>query len=600
VSFYFLDSSARSAWLAATTQQAQLEGLRDEWAGQMSVRCYSAADAHLVTVTHATPIVDPTTTPRSLRLGAWVAESHVQDGTAAYAILAVPAGADILRCDVALAGAISDPGGRVRLDIGTTLRVQATSTLPEASTPTWRTAMVDTDKVYEIGAAPTGLSATVSWPAAGSSSLLMNNGGDNNPWRLHASYGGSVFVPELGAYGTMIFGSTGEATISNQLTAFPFSESSPTWAWFQQPDYPISEAEAIAADADMYYSAADYAALASGKKIDSVGEATFSSTWDKTFPVGVSNWVIRRKLTDSLTGDSRPWFFRYEMPVYIPPAMTGEAAGAIVVTSLGTIYGPFSQGPAPTGTADADWFADVWGSGRRKHYLWAMNVSTKVWTRLAAVPDFAPNSSVVMLPLACVDEDAARVYYWLISDSNNSLLYADFSSGSASMTVSSPAAMTDTSGGAAPSLAGGCVLCHITTGALAGKKLWYMKDQSSASLLLIDIGANTMRKLTITGLPSTGLFWIFSWDAANQRLILTTKSSGAGVTSYRIPIPTDYTNAAAYTVTSQALTLDTGVTLESTADSFPWQSGDRGILLPSLGTIQLTQADGKMLAYIPS
>ena len=135
--FWHLDATARAAWAAATSQQAQLEGLRDEWSGQMSVRCYSAADAHLATVTHATPIVDTTTNPRSLILGAWVAESHVQDGAAAYAILAVPAGADILRADVSLAGAISDPGGRVRLDIGATLRVYATSTLQADVIPSW-------------------------------------------------------------------------------------------------------------------------------------------------------------------------------------------------------------------------------------------------------------------------------------------------------------------------------------------------------------------------------------------------------------------------------------------------------------------------------
>lgn len=133
MSFYFLDSSARSAWLAATTQQAQLEGLRDEWSGQMSVRYYSSADAHLATVTHETPIVDTSTTPYSLKLGAYAAQTDYSVGVAAYCVLAVPAGADIARADCSLAGpggAVTNPGGRVRLDIGTRLRIEATSTLP--------------------------------------------------------------------------------------------------------------------------------------------------------------------------------------------------------------------------------------------------------------------------------------------------------------------------------------------------------------------------------------------------------------------------------------------------------------------------------------
>ena len=102
----------------------------------MSVRYYSSADAHLATVTHATPIIDTTTTPYSLRLGAYVAQTDYSVGVAAYCVLAVPAGADILRADCSLAGPggeVTNPGGRVRLDIGTTLRVQATAGLPSGT-----------------------------------------------------------------------------------------------------------------------------------------------------------------------------------------------------------------------------------------------------------------------------------------------------------------------------------------------------------------------------------------------------------------------------------------------------------------------------------
>jgi len=140
VSFYFLDSAARSAWLAATTQQAQLEALAALWSGDVWAKFYSSAGTHLATVTYGTPTIDTGTTPRAMVLGAWSAEAHYNPGTATYCILQIPSGADIVRADSTWDAAdptISDPGGRVRLDIGTTLRVQATAGLPATDTPAW-------------------------------------------------------------------------------------------------------------------------------------------------------------------------------------------------------------------------------------------------------------------------------------------------------------------------------------------------------------------------------------------------------------------------------------------------------------------------------
>ena len=240
MSFWFINATARSAWAAATTQQAQLEGLRDEWSGQMSVRYYSSADAHLATVTHATPIIDTTTTPRSLRLGAWVAESHVQDGAAAYAILAVPAGADILRCDVALAGAISDPGGRVRVDIGTTLRIQATASLPATDTPAWRAAMSATDTLYyvssaadagSVGYAPALTGAPTHFGATGSGGGAGTAGED-----VMSGYSSGTLLADVGGgNGTMVFGTGGHTRLQNQMLGLDLNADAPVYSWWQEP-----------------------------------------------------------------------------------------------------------------------------------------------------------------------------------------------------------------------------------------------------------------------------------------------------------------------------------------------------------------------------
>jgi hypothetical protein len=495
-------------------------------------------------------------------------------------------------------GSLAVPGsttfeGRVSdTDISAALR-QLT---PGPSRPAWRAAMSVEDTVYEIGDAPSVAAARIDWPAAGAENTLYA-GTDSNYAYMHFGYGGSVFVPEIGQYGAMVFGYTGEATFAEQMTVFDLSSNTPTWDFFQQPNYAISSAEAASMDADWYYSAADYTALDSGHKI--TNQATFNSTWDRGFPVGMANWVMRRKIQTSFLGNSRPHFFRYEMPRYIPPAMTGTTNGSLIVCSEGMIYGPFAQGPAPNSVPDADWYADVWGSPfRRKHYLYAMDVVTKEWQRLSTpIPDYARNSSEAVLPLACVDEVNQRVYYLTINSTDRALFYADFSSGLAGMTMSGPTNIS--SGGSfAPSLLGNSVLCVPVSGPNAGKRLWLFKNSGTpAALLLIDLDANTQTKLEITGLPATGDFWGFGYDAANNTVHITTKNTSYGMKNFRFVIPTDYTDQADYTVTST--TLDTsGVTIEN-LDSSQFQYGERNMFHPELGVIMMTQRYEKMLAYRP-
>jgi hypothetical protein len=458
--------------------------------------------------------------------------------------------------------------------------------------------MADTNTLYEIGGLPSVADDALTWPSAGAENFLMNGGSDSNAAYLHYSFGAGVRVP-----GGVIFGSTGEANITNQLTKLTLSADAPAWGMFTQPEYPTSEAEAVTMDSDWYYSAADYAALPSGDKIDGVGEAAFSAAWDGTFPVGHLNWVIRRKYTSGgPTGESRPWFFRYQMPVYIPPAMTGTATGAIITTNFGTIYGPFSQGAIPGGggaSTDTNWFADVYGSGRRKKYLWATDVSTGVAQRLSAEMPDVGNQGVVNMPVAMVDGANKRIYYWLVSSSNNALMYADFSAGLAGVTFSGPTAMTDLSSGTAPSLGSNGVFCVPASGPNAGKRLYFCREQSSQEFVLIDIDANTIRNLAVSGVPGSGDWWCWGYHTASNTVFITTKSVADGVRCYRFVIPTDYTNAANYSVTMDTIAMN-GISLESAGDTGPYQYGDRTDLLDEYGVLLLTQKFNKAVAFRPS
>lgn len=468
--------------------------------------------------------------------------------------------------------------------------------------PAWRTAMSATDKVYTVGGLPSNAGTELVWPAAGQGGVLMSGGGDANTSMMHYSYGGSVFVPDLGTHGAMVFGATGEGSIHPQLTQFTMSEDAPRWRMFQQPDFATSLAQANARDADWYWSPSEYAALSSSLKIDIVGENAFAAAWDgTTFPVGYKDWIARRKAGPSILGNNVPHFFRYNMPRYIPASMTGTGAGAIITNTRGTQYGPFSQGPMPAGTTpEGRWFADSWGGGsdRRKHYLFAMDVQTKAWQRLTnTLPDFAGYVDLAS-PYSCVDTQNKRVYYSTYNGSNHALYYASFASGLSGMTIVGPTNLTDLASGPGMSQAANCVLAVPTSGPNAGRRLWYLRDAGATpALLLIDIDNNTLRKLTITGLPSAAEWWCFAYRASTNEIIISTKQPSLGLAkSYRIAIPTDPTSAAGYSVTATTLTLDTGVTIE---DVGGWQYGERNAYIDSLGVIFFTQRDQRMLAYRP-
>ncbi|HQR20746.1 MAG TPA: hypothetical protein PKV98_07760 [Burkholderiaceae bacterium] len=152
--FAFISTSAKSAWAAATNKTAQLEGLRDVWSGQLRLKHYSSSGTLLATVVHATPVVD--TVNWELVPGAYVSQTVWASGVPTYCVWAVPGGADILRADSTWDAAdptISDPGGRVRADIGSQMGLAATASLPATDIPAW-VASISTTQWTEISASP--------------------------------------------------------------------------------------------------------------------------------------------------------------------------------------------------------------------------------------------------------------------------------------------------------------------------------------------------------------------------------------------------------------------------------------------------------------
>ncbi len=134
------NATALSAWRAQTDQTAQIADLASTWTGDVAVRYYTSGNVLLRTVTHGAWVQSTVSSRRQMALGAIAAESRFSTGTAAYAICAVPGGADILRCDVSLGAAVTDPGGRVNLGTGSGaagLVVLADAGLRLSPLPTW-------------------------------------------------------------------------------------------------------------------------------------------------------------------------------------------------------------------------------------------------------------------------------------------------------------------------------------------------------------------------------------------------------------------------------------------------------------------------------
>ncbi len=135
MAWVFLDSTARSEWLAGTSQTAQLTALAAMWSGNVELRYYTSGDVLLGTATHdGWDSIDTGTDPYSRTLGALTYWDANGTGTTTYCIVAVPSGDDILRATLTAPISVI-AGSRVNLDNsagGAGLRINANGSLPVA------------------------------------------------------------------------------------------------------------------------------------------------------------------------------------------------------------------------------------------------------------------------------------------------------------------------------------------------------------------------------------------------------------------------------------------------------------------------------------
>lgn len=471
-----------------------------------------------------------------------------------------------------------------------------------SSTPAWFQAMSSANTVYSIGEPSSVLESRIQWPGGvdpkthGNNAAVLEYGGsDNNAWYMMAGFGSSIYVPELGAYGSMVFTGTGEHALSEAHNIFALSLDNPTWNFYQHPQYSTSLSEAIANNADAYFNVADYNASVSAGRYITYGSPD-TVNWNRaTFPVGFGNgWVLRQKYGTNggtLIGKNVPHWGRYNMPGYIPPSMTGAGAGAILTNSQGTIYGPFNSGPIPPGESDATFYAEVWPGGARKHWLHAMNVQTRQWTRLATpVPQNTANFGVAQ-PHAGVDVERKRVYY----TANSKIYYADFTNGLAGMTFT--VSNVTESATADNLMAYTACLCIVTSGPNAGKRLWYSQyvNDVTNQLVLLDVDALTIRRLAVPNLPTSAR--TISYDAANNMVYMVGASAGGSISCCRFQIPTNYASGAAYSV--EQLPINMNGNSISSGYQLAYQ-GHASMVLPTLGVIMVPQKYGRMLAFRPA
>lgn len=126
-----LNSGVAASIAAAASQEAQLAVITSLFSGNISVRYYSAGDVLRDTVLYAGWVLSATN-PRYITPGAYISRTLGTPGTATYAIIAIPGGADVLRVDVTLSGAVAAVY-RTNLGSGSGangIRITAQSSLP--------------------------------------------------------------------------------------------------------------------------------------------------------------------------------------------------------------------------------------------------------------------------------------------------------------------------------------------------------------------------------------------------------------------------------------------------------------------------------------
>lgn len=482
--------------------------------------------------------------------------------------------------------------------------------------PAWRQAMTETNRLY-----PVTTNRSDDTP-----SMIVWRGGTRpraEPDMLPKGYGGAVHLTDVGGpFGTLVFGGTGEDTFNAQLISVNVSADAPAWGVWNQPDYPITEAQCIAEDSDCYYNEADWTALAAAQPTRiMVSGPGMHPSWDGGFPVGghdnpalggyQKGWIWIRK-SRYCRSNRQPFQFRYQMPAYIPPSMTGTGAGAILINTNG-FSGPFrSNTPNLAAGQNRSWWAqDVWTAGgdSRKCLFYAQNVATKEWTRLpnAFVPELISTGFTTLdREGSWVDVERKRVWYHNYGQQRQ--YYIDFSNGLSGAVAS--AVQTNTATVENPAAqwaidydsAWACV--QRQPGA---RRLWYyMGNQNPGDLAVIDLDANVQylwRDMPGFDRPAPG-FTSGGYDPVTNRVFFTQylDAGNPRVYCHSFVVPSDPFNKAAYSCSTVQLAVAPGAELigDGGLGGVLQFGSDRGKYHPDLGVIFVTNGSGKLLAYRPA
>jgi hypothetical protein len=446
------------------------------------------------------------------------------------------------------------------------------------------------------------LNPKIVWPGGSRPTKYGQN--DQDAVTVHYGFGGAVHAEDLGPYGTMVYGGTGEDTFAQQLSSLTLDEDNPEWEMFQQPFFCLSDAEAITEDADWFYDPTTASGLATNRKMDN--NYLIPNDWDGAFPISISTqgWVLRRKAKMTM-GRNQPHIFRYNMPCWIPASMTGTGSGAILVNT-DAFAGPYRGNngkPANVGMSETftptQYCADVFGDGTQKNFVFAMNTSTKAWTRLDAAPVPSLSGGEITRSHSFVDRTGKRVYYKI----GEYIYYLDFTGGISGVTISTPELCTLVGTPIAVDYDAGAAMCegHPT------RRLMYLKGRGGTSaamnsLQLIDLDNAEIHQLYLEGY---GLDFNsrndigFGYDAANNRVLMTWRTGAGAMKLGQFVVPSDPTTASNYTVTTTTLSLASGVTIES-GMTFQCRFSDHGVYHPLLNVILWQQNQEAPLAFIPA
>ena len=452
--------------------------------------------------------------------------------------------------------------------------------------------MTEVGTVYAVGDLPEVLNEKQVWPAGKPPASLFGgwSGHSNTSIQVHFGYGGSVFARDMGKFGTMIFGGTGEQQFNNQLTAFTLSDDAPTWDVVQQPRFALTREEMEAIGADLYYNPPEAASLFQFKEADRTLGDRWAAVGD-AFPVAYKGWVIPKKVRLWSTGHKAPHAFRYNMPVYLPAAVSGNNSGAIVVNTR-SFHGPFRGGPDPDFVSPKSrFFADCWPDGTRKLYLHVLDLDTKQWIVVAQpIPPHTGHAQLIQ-PFGFSDPATKRAYYTSHLGSSFALYHVDFSSGIEGAAISDPYVLSLSAAGASGMTSASNGVSFTTP---SGRFLYYTRNApADGSLLMYDPDNKRTYVLKLPGMPVESMWMGFGYDAANNRVIITVRDQSQ-VRCFHFGVPTDPTIASNYKVEQTVLTPK-----EPLEAVQCWQYGQRNEYVPQLGVVLITQRYGPMLAYRP-